>query len=160
MIQFEKPDSPEEWLARITVALLITALVAGVIVGAVMWLLLDAPAWSLAVATVFIFTLMLVLAFSPEDESTDEENENGISRRWGQAGKAVGTFWLLGVLSNPIYYELHAPLWLMFIYLALSIVFSLAFGFSSYFNKSEPAEPTRLEGSNSSEESAARETSA
>jgi hypothetical protein len=64
--------------------------------------------------------------------------------RWGQAGKALGAFWLLGVISNPIYYELHAPLWFMFIFLGLSIVFALAFGFTDVF-KADPQSESKSE---------------
>jgi len=139
-MEFEKPDGPEDLLAAITVALLFTAVAAGVIVGAVMWLLLDAPTWSLIAVTAVIFAFMLAMAFSPMDEDEEEAAEEveelpkrkfGLSGprgkygRWGQFGGflvGISGFNLLGyVLFDWLW---TAPQWVRPAFFALGVVLS------------------------------------
>jgi putative flippase GtrA len=155
-MQFEKPDSPEDLLARITVALLLTAVATGVIVGAVMWLLLDAPTWSLIAATAIIFALTLVLAFSPMDDDEDEteveeaprvelpRREFGLAGprgqfgRWGQFGGFLAGIYGLNLVSWVLFELLWtAPLWVRPAWFVLSIVISFLMEYTTLGDETE-----------------------
>lgn len=139
-MQFEKPDSPEDLLAGITVAMLFTAVAAGVIVGAVMWLLLDAPIRSLIAATSIIFAFMLSMAFSPMDDDEAEAAE-GVPRtelpkrkfglsgprgnygRWGQFGGFLFGIWGFNLFGYVLFEWLWtAPQWVRPAFFAFGVV--------------------------------------
>lgn len=109
-MQFEKPEDAEDWLARITVILLVTAIISLPIVGGVMWLLIDAPTWSLAVAVAVILVLTTMLAFAPDAEESEPEPDNSYWKRADRPtsvvgwAKRIGMIWLtwsgMGVVVN------------------------------------------------------------
>ncbi|MBJ7457820.1 MAG: hypothetical protein JHD02_01400 [Thermoleophilaceae bacterium] len=95
-MDFEKPDGPEDWLAAISVALLITAIISLPVVGGVMWLWIGTPTWSLAVAVALILAFSIVLVFSPAPEDEDEELDNLRWKRVDRPKDFVGWARLIG----------------------------------------------------------------
>lgn len=84
MIELEKPEIAEDWLAAIAVAMVLTAAVAIPIVGIVMFWLLDTPTWSLVTAVAVIAACFLLLVLLPEndEEAEDETTESDEKSRW------------------------------------------------------------------------------
>lgn len=112
-MEFEKPEDAEDWLARISVALLITAIFCVPIVGGVLWLWLDAPTWALIATSAIVFVASLTLVFSPEADENDVQADDNL--RWTRVaspttlpgwGKRIGmillTWWGLGVVVNVV----------------------------------------------------------
>ena len=112
-MQFEKPEDAEDWLARISVALLITGIFCVPIVGGVLWLWLDAPTWALAATFAIIFAASLTLVFSPDVDEDEVQADDNL--RWKRVerptnlagwGKRIGmillTWWGMGVIVNVI----------------------------------------------------------
>lgn len=165
MMQFEKPDGPEDFLARITVALLITAVVGAVIVGGIMWLLLDAPSWSLAAAVAIIFAGTLALAFSPMDEeeepppAKEPRKKFGLSGprgkygRWGQLGGFLSAIWGLNALSY-VFFDLiwTAPLWVRPSFFVFSVILAFLMEYTTLgdFLEDEDGEVVEAQSARSS----------
>lgn len=111
-MEWEKPEDAEDLLARVTVILLLTAVIAGVLVGGVMYLLFDAPVWGLAVGVVVIAACITRLAFAPEVEVPEEikpwERQRPVGT-WGWlkfGGSAFAAWFGLCLIVNKVILDL------------------------------------------------------
>lgn len=107
-MDWDKPDSPEDWLARFTVILGLTLVVSGVLVGGVMYLILDAPTWSLAAGVLVVAAFLTWLVFSPDTEEGDDivswvqRRPEGPAGWFKFAGQAIAAWGGLCLIVNRV----------------------------------------------------------
>jgi len=107
-MDWDKPDSPEDWLARLTVIPVLTLAISGVLVGVVMHLILGAPTWSLVVGVLVVAACLTWLAFSPDFEESDEivswvqKRPDGPAGWFKFAGQAIAAWGGLCLIVNRV----------------------------------------------------------
>lgn len=145
-MRWDKPEDATDWLARFIVIISLTAVIGGVVVGGVMYLLFDAGVWSLAGAVAIIFLLLTWIGFKAEGEE-EPEVETWAQRRpagttdWFKfTGQALIAWFGLGVIVNKLILGLLLDASDTAQAIAALVLLPLAFVLEFYLGESKAAE--------------------